>query len=258
MIDLHSHILPGLDDGARDFPEAMAMCRIAVEDGIETIAATPHAYNGSFVSHVADVRALTEKLNARVRERGMRLHVVPGMEVRITPDYEELLKSGMLLPINEGKYILSELDPFNLPAGLDKLIRRIWGLGYGMILVHPERNMTVQRSPGLLAELVSKFTSWELLIQVSSDSLTGEAGQEAKRAAATLLKRGLVRNIASDAHSPFFRPPCLSFGVKAAEEIIGAESVLPMVTDVPRAVLEGKGFPDNLPQPDVRRWWKIR
>ena len=80
---------------------------------------------------------------------------------------------------------------------------------------------------------MSRFNSWELLVQVSADSLTGEAGQEAKRTAVTLLKRGLVHIIASDSHSPFFRPTCLSFGVKAAEAVIGADHVRPMVVDIP-------------------------
>ena len=258
MIDLHSHILPGLDDGSRDFPESMAMCRIAIEDGIEAIAATPHSYNGNFECYESDIRTLTDELNAKIQERGMPLTIVPGMEVRISPNFEEMLSRNLILPINNGKYILSELDPYNVPAGLDNLARRVWESGFGMILAHPERNMTIQRNPKLLAELVSQFNSWEFLVQMSADSITGEAGQEAKRASATLLKRGLVHIIATDSHSPFFRPPCLSFGVKAAAAIIGMDKVIPMVTDIPRIVLEGGDFPDQWPPPDTKRWWKLR
>jgi len=258
MIDLHSHILPGLDDGSRDFAESMAMCRIAVEDGIHTIAATPHSYDGNFECYESDIRALTDKLNSKVQERGMPLTIVPGMEVRISPNFEEMLSNGVILAINNGKYILSELDPYNVPAGLDNLARRLWDSGCGMILAHPERNMTIQRNPKILANLVSQFDSWEFLVQLSADSITGEAGQEAKRTSATLLKRGLVHIIATDSHSPFFRPPCLSFGVKAAAAIIGMDKVIPMVTDIPRAVLEGSHFPAQQQQPDTKKWWKLR
>jgi len=255
MIDIHAHILPAMDDGAADLEESLAMCQVAVEDGIEVIAATPHSWNGQFTNHPAQILEKVLELNAELKAKGFNLEVLPGMEVRVVPHFGDLYSQGEILALNQGKYFLVEFHPFSAPPAFHALVGHLWSLGYGVILGHPEKNLAIQQNPGYLATLLAHFRSWEMLVQVSADSLAGEAGPHAARAARTLLKQGLVHVIASDAHGSHSRSPRLSRAVRAAEEIVEPEWVRKMVYDIPLAVLRGSPFPEAW-QPQVRSGWQ--
>jgi len=255
MIDIHAHILPGMDDGAADLEESLAMCQVALEDGIELIAATPHSWNGQFTNHPAQILEKIRELNADLKAKRFNLEVLPGMEVRVVPHFGDLYSQGEILALNQGKYFLVEFHPFSAPPGFHALVSLLWSLGHGVILGHPEKNLAIQQNPGYVAALLTHFRSWEMLVQVSADSLTGEAGPDAARVARTLLKQGLVHVIASDAHGALQRGPRLSSAVRAAEEMVEPEWVQKMVRDIPLAVLRGSPFPEVW-EPQVRSGWQ--
>lgn len=245
MIDLHNHILPGIDDGPLTGEESLLMCRIAVEDGIKVVAATPHSFNGQFTVAPKEIRKATAVLNGLLQENDLSLRIVSGMEVRITPELPELLASERVLPINDGRYILMEFHPLHVPAGFENLVRKLCSAGYGLILAHPEKNHHIQRHPRYLYHLLSQSGVWNILVQISADSIAGLVGKHELETAKTLLAAGLVHIIATDAHSSTRRPPRLSIALEPASQIVGPERAQEMVVDVPGAVLDGGGFPDT-------------
>lgn len=257
MIDIHNHILPGIDDGSIDLEESLQMCRIAAEDGIEIVVATPHSFNGQFLTAPSKIKEATAALNHLLQERSITLKVVPGMEVRITPELPQLLSSGKVLPLNEGRYVLMEFHPVHVPAGFENLAKRLCASGYRIVIAHPEKNHHIQRHPRYLYNLVSTLNPWELLVQISADSIAAAAGRVEFETAKVLLAAGLVHVIATDAHSSTRRPPLLSVGEAAAAEIVEPERAKQMVFDVPRAVLEDSPFPKAWdPQvPKQKRFW---
>ena len=257
MIDTHNHLLPGIDDGAKDVEETLKMCRMAVDDGIRAIVATPHSFDGKYLNDVDSVKSVVRDLNTELTSIGLDLTIMPGMEVRITEDLPQLMADGKVLTLNEGKYILVEFHPFQIPTGFENLARELASLGYSLVLGHPEMNSMIQSTPEYLFMLCQQFKPWEFLVQVSADSLTGENGSWARRTVITLLKHNLAHIIATDAHSSSRRAPRLSGAVEVASRLVGRENALKMVQDIPHAVLEGGVFPETWEPMNPRRWWRI-
>lgn len=256
MIDLHNHLLSGFDDGSREWAETLAMCRIAVQDGIRIIVATPHSMNGDYTADPQQVTAAVDKLNRDLATRKLPLSVVPGMEVRIVPELVELAIQGKILTLGRGRFLLVEFHPAHIPSGFHNLVEHARDKGYGIVLCHPEKNLGIQYDSDYLPQLMKRFTDWELLIQISADSLTGDAGPVSLRTARNLLKSGLAHIIASDAHSSEFRSPRLSPAVEIASTLVGPEKARQLVWDIPKAVLQGLGFPQYEEPPPPARWWR--
>jgi protein-tyrosine phosphatase len=257
MIDTHNHLLPGIDDGAEDIEETLKMCRLAVDDGIRVIVATPHSFDGKFVNDVARIELLVRELNAELTSIGLDLTIMPGMEIRITGDLPRLVADGKVLGLNRGKYILLEFHPSQIPSGFENLARYLASSGYSLVLGHPEKNTMIQSSPEYLFRLCSQFKPWEVLVQVTADSLTGQNGFWARRTAITLIKNNLAHIIATDAHSSRRRVPRLSEAVGVASSLVGREHALRMVQDIPEAVLGRGVFPEPSEPTNPRRWWRV-
>ncbi len=258
MIDTHSHLLPGADDGAPDLEESVRMCRIAAEDGIRSVAATPHCFDGRFVISPARVRRLVFELNEELVSKGIPLTIVSGMEIRIVPELPELLAGGQVLTLNDGRYILIEFHPSQTPASFANLVYRLVSDGYGVILAHPEKNLEIQGSPEYLFKLLNEFDPWQILVQIAADSILGHSGFWAKRTAKLLLTHNLVHLIASDAHSSTVRPPRLSLAVESAGRLVGMARARQMVEKVPGEVIsDGDDFPEMWEPLNPRRWWRV-
>ena len=258
MIDTHNHLLPAVDDGARDLEESLRMCRIAAEDGIGYIAATPHCFDGRFLTSPETVKRLVARLNEEMGSSGIPLTILSGMEVRIVPDLPELLADGQILTINNGKYVLLEFHPSQVPAGFPNLVLRLVNDGYGVILAHPEKNPDMQGSPEYLFNLLREFDPWQILVQIAADSILGHSGFRTKRTAKILLKHNLVHLIASDAHSSTTRPQRLLSAVEAAGGMVGMDRAQQMVGEIPRAVIgEAEDFPEMWEPLNPRRWWRV-
>lgn len=257
MIDLHSHVLPDLDDGARDMPDSMAICRIAAEDGIGTIVATPHShYGGALVDRELVLRKV-EEVNERLAFRGIPIEVLPGTEARVSADFEDLVLRRKILTLNQGPYVLLELDPFGVPAGLDNLLDRMNSAGIGIVLAHPERNLAIQNRPDQVVHWVERSRPWGFLAQLSAESVTGATGYPALKTTRYLLKRCAAHVIATDAHSPFDRPSVLSSAVRAAARLVGEERAFQMVDEIPRAILQKGEFPEFRAPERAKAWWSF-
>lgn len=229
MIDLHCHILPGIDDGPVHIEESIEMAEIASHDGITHIVATPHIKN--ILLPCKNIQKAVETLNTRLAEKDIPMQILQGADVSAMLDIS-FLKG---YTINNTKYILVEFPHTYLPRNAKDILFRMMIGGYHPIITHPERNLSILANPGLLFELLDTG----LLVQVTADSLTGYFGVDIQECAFYLMKKGIVSFIASDAHSSHQRRPILSEGLKIAEKIIGRERAFNLVMSNPALVLEG-------------------
>lgn len=205
IIDIHAHILPGLDDGPRTMDEALRMCELSVEQGVTVVVATPHMCDPRYPVTSEAVRTGVGELSQACRERGLDLQILPGAEVRLRPDLLNILQAGEALTLaDSGRYFFMELPPDIVPS-IDGLVFELEVEGITPILSHPERNHDFCRKPERLTGLVDRGC----VVQITGDSLLGRFGRAARRAAERFLKDGLVHVVASDAHSAGDRLPAL-------------------------------------------------
>ena len=237
MIDLHCHIIPGVDDGPELQEESLVMARRAVEDGIHTIVATPHTLNGIYINPVKEVTSKVANLQAILSKNHIKLQLYMGADVYLCPHMLERIESGDAGTINNArKYILLEFPLQTMPPGVKDEIFSLKLNGITPIISHPERNPVIQHNIDILYELVCMGA----LCQVTAMSITGDFGGMVMQCAERLLTYRLVHVIASDAHSAERRPPVLSQAVEAASETMGSyEDAERMVTDVPASILSG-------------------
>ncbi len=241
MIDLHCHLLPELDDGAKNLEDSLKMCSIAAEDGIKTIVATPHTMDGVYVNEKQTIKNAVQALNKKVEEKKIPLNILPGADVHINVDLLDLLKEGKAITINDNqRYLLLEFPHRSVPPNIKNLIFDLNIQNLMPIITHPERNMVLQNDLDLLYELVLQGS----MLQITALSLVGEFGPGAEKCCCELLKNNLVHVIATDAHSPESRPPVLSIGVEKAAKIIGEEMAQALVTSNPEAIIQGNDLPD--------------
>lgn len=242
MIDLHAHILPGLDDGPASLDAAVAMARIAVAAGTRAIATTSHVNRG-FGLRPADLERARSALAARLAEEEIELELLAGGE--IAPDRLPRLDDAALraFALGGGPYVLLECPFAPVGTTMEPLVAGLRARGFEVLLAHPERSATFQRDLDRLAALVDRGA----LAQVTTGALTGDFGTTAGRAATAMLERGLVHVLASDAHSPVHRPPDL----RAAG--LDPEQLGWMAAAVPAAILDGTPLPERPPLPRRRR-----
>ena len=253
MIDIHCHILPGLDDGPSTLDETLEMCRSSVEDGITGIIATPHLFNDLFYTN----REMILKKYAEARE-ALFTHDIPvslyvGADMRLIPDLREKIRTEQGLTLNQGKYYLLEFPSQILPPNLNEIVENLLSDDLVPIITHPERNTNILRREQILLDLLEQGA----LCQITSMSLTGEFGHKCQDFCQRLIEAGGVHFIASDAHSIGWRSPGLSRAAKLAQEIVGEEGAKQMVKNNPEAVIRG----DDIPRarikklPKRKRFW---
>ncbi len=259
MIDIHTHILSGLDDGAKTLEESIKMCRISYQDGIKTIVATPHILPGIYKNDRSTILSALQQLNAAIKKLGVRssefgtqnidpitqrpnnsidaLKILPGADVHFSSDIFQRYEKGEVVTVNDqGRYLMVEFDFQSIPYRSEEVLFQLIMHGMVPIITHPERNLEIIRNPKRYYEMIKMGC----LGQVTAMSLTGEFGSQEKRTAERLLAHRLIHFIASDAHSTDGRPPILSAGVRAAEKIVGKEEARKMVTEYPGAMIEGR------------------
>jgi protein-tyrosine phosphatase len=236
FVDIHCHLLPGLDDGAASWDEALAMARLAAADGISTIVATPHQLGNYAANHGEEIRARAERMQALLSERGIWLEVLPGADVRIEPGMIAKIRSGEVCTLaDRGRYVLLEL-PHEVYLPLDRLLSDFHGAGLTGILSHPERNLAVLARPGLVKSLVDSGC----LIQITAASLIGGFGSRVRGLAETLVKQGLAHFVSTDAHHPRSRPPLLSQAFQRVAEIAGRGVAVELFCKNPAAIAAGR------------------
>ncbi|GBD38657.1 Tyrosine-protein phosphatase YwqE [bacterium HR37] len=220
VVDIHCHLLPDMDDGARSWEESLKMARIASESGINTVVATPHWIQGTVWEPNPDVvRKKVSELNELLCKNCIPLSVFPGMEIGISENVVELVSSGRVLTLAEGRYVLVEVPFFSLPVGIEEVVYRLVDRGFFPILAHPERSRDIQKNPKRICDLVDNGA----LIQITAGSLCGCFGGKAKKCALELIELDAVHIVASDAHSSDKRPPLLSKAMDIVKRIKGIE-----------------------------------
>lgn len=196
MIDIHSHILPGVDDGAANWEETLELARAAVQDGIRTIVATPHHANRKYWNYAPEVRGLVAQTNERLAAEGIELTVLAGQEIRV---YDELLDAwsrGELLTLGDSDCVLLEMPSSTVPKGMAELVHELGIMGLRTVIAHPERNREIAIAPRALEELVEAGAYG----QVTTHSLLGGFGRQIEKSAWTLCRKGLIHVVSSDAH----------------------------------------------------------
>ena len=258
MVDLHTHVLPGLDDGARTVEDSVALARAAGQVGTRVLVATPHVRD-DYPFDPSRVRSDVERLNRQFAEMAVSVGVVPGGEVSITKvlDLDEAELAGVCL--GDGTYMLIESPYTHTGELLEQALFEAQLKGFQPILAHPER------SPCFLGDLhrLSRLVDRGILSSVTSGSMAGRFGGTVREYTARLFEAGLVHNVASDSHGVSSRAPGLLAGFNALEhELPGLrEQAVWYTNDVPSAVIAGEAVP---PRPAAlaprrrRRRWTLR
>ena len=237
MYDLHAHILPGVDDGAKTPEETLEMSRVAAETGTKVILATPHRKDVTEESSVAHLRGLIADMNAQNAGHGVDISLVLGMENHLDEALPAEIEAGRALPMNGSRYILIEMPFFGRPVFIEGTLSEVQQMGLTPVLAHPERIEAFQEDVGML----SKFVERGMLSQITSGSVVGTWGDEVRRFTLELLGMGLAHVMASDTHSPTgLRAPRLGVGIEAAAEIVGMDRAMSMVVDTPLSILEDR------------------
>jgi len=236
MIDLHAHILPGLDDGARTLADSRELASTALEDGVRSIAATPHV-RADYPTSVEAMEAGVASVRRDLEEHGIEIEVLHGGEIAVDR-LEDLSREELerFTLGQTGRYLLVEFPYTSWPLGLEQRLFELRMGGLESILAHPERNREVQADPARIEPLVAAGT----LVQLTAASLDGRIGRSSQMAAESLLSRGLAHVIASDAHTPEIR----EVGMAAAAASLKDKGLARwLVQDAPAAIAAGDPVP---------------
>lgn len=233
MVDIHCHILPEVDDGAKTWDVAVAMCRMAAEDGIDHIVASPHA-NSEYLYNREEHEQRLDQLRALVAGQ---LQFSLGCDFHFSyENIQDLLANPDRYCIGNTRYLLVEFSDFSLPPNVGDLLLNLSANGITPIITHPERNPILQRTP----KMVLQWAANGALVQVTANSLTGRWGGTAKKVAEFLAKNGAVHVLATDAHNTESRPPVLSAARDLMAKLVGKDAALAMVESIPRAIVSGE------------------
>jgi protein-tyrosine phosphatase len=242
MIDLHCHILPGIDDGAPDRAVAVAMARCAAADGITHIACTPHIYPGLYENNRDGIAAAIAVFREVLAEEGIALTLAIGADTHLTPDLVADIQARRVPTLNDSRYLLFEPPHHVAPPRLEESVFGLLAAGIVPVLTHPERLSWISTHYDVFARLVRGGT----LMQITAGSLTGRFGRNPKYWAERMLDEGLVHLLATDAHHIDKRPPLLAEAREAAAKRVGATEATHLVLTRPRGIYDDLA-PSELP-----------
>jgi len=239
MIDIHSHILPGLDDGAKSMDEMLMIVRQLQEIGFNTLIATPHVMEGYGFLSPEEILAATEQVRERVGEAGISVEILPGAENYIFPDMAKWANDGRLLTLgNIGKYLLVELPMLEIPQYTDQVFLELQVQGMTPVLAHPERQRVLADEPERLLDWAKKG----VLFQLNLRSLSGKYGPRARQLAEMMLNSDLIHFIGSDAHCVSQSESTYLEALKIVKEIVGEDSFQEVTLTNSQSIVEGKSL----------------
>lgn len=239
MIDLHSHLLPGIDDGAPDLATALELARIAVHDGITHMVCTPHIHPGRYDNTIEIIQQALTELQQGLIEQQIDLVISAAAEVRFGMELMVAVKQNNIPFLGEWQgqpVLLLEFPHGEVPFGAERLTAWLLQQGIKPLIAHPERNKGLLRAPGK----IKPFIEQGCLLQVTAGAVAGRFGQPAQALAQSLLQEGVVTILASDAHNIEHRPPILSEGRDAAAQLIGIAAAQRLVLDNPWSIAQNK------------------
>jgi protein-tyrosine phosphatase len=244
MIDLHCHILPGIDDGAADLSVSLEMARAMVADGVSVVACTPHILPGLYHNSGPQIRRLVAQFEQILEEERISLRLVTGADNHIVPSFVAGLRSGHLLTLAESRYVLVEPPHHIPPLRLEDFFFELIAAGYVPVLTHPER-LSWTRSHYAAIQRMVRAGVW---MQITAGSLAGDFGQSSQYWAERMLEDGNVHILATDAHDAERRPPILGRGRELAARRVGDREAVHLVETRPRKVLANEPV-CNMPLP---------
>lgn len=258
MIDIHCHLLPGLDDGPGNIDKALSMARLAVDDGIHGVICTPHWHPMLWPNERGAILQALADLRHRLDTEGIPLRVWAGSELALDADLAERLAEGRLGTLNDGRWVLLELPGAFPPPGIEDYLWMLRRGGYEVVLAHPERYAYIQKDPMRLHAWVEMGVA----VQITASSLLGRFGPEVSTLCRVLLEHKLVHFLASDAHGTRSRRPMLGDALRAAADAVGSQSARRLVADYPESVVRGEPLdlrdyaPQSLPL-RKRPWYRF-
>jgi len=244
VIDLHCHILPGIDDGASDSSISLAMARALVRQGVTDVACTPHILPGLYHNSGPAIRLAIQQLQETLDQEGIALRLATGADVHMTPNFIAGLRSGHLLTIADSRYVLIEPPHHTAPPQLEDFFFNLVVAGYVPILTHPERLSWVPQR----YEIIKRLVQSGVWMQITAGSFAGAFGRNALYWAERMLDEGCVHLIATDAHDAERRPPDLAAGRELVAKRVGPEEAQRLVLTRPMGILKDEN-PSNLPAP---------
>jgi protein-tyrosine phosphatase len=246
MVDLHSHILPGIDDGAADVNVSLAMANAFLADGVSTVACTPHILPGLYHNTGPQIRKAVADLQAALDQAGLPLRLVTGADNHIAGDFVASLAGGRLLTLADSRYVLVEPPHHVAPARMEEFFFSILVAGYVPILTHPERLTWIKSQYATIQKLLTAGV-W---MQITCGSLTGAFGRDPKYWGERMLDEGAVHILASDAHDISRRPPCMSRARELVAKRVGAVEARNLVETRPTGVIANEAPSALPPLPD--------
>ncbi len=258
MIDIHHHLLWGLDDGSKSIETSLEMARMAAEDGITHIVCTPHA-NGQYTYEPRTIRDRIAELQQRLDDEKIAIKLGKGCDFHMSYDnIQDALKDHTRYSINDHNYLLVELPDYGLPRGLTEIFYQLQLAGLTLILTHPERNPTLQQDQQRMVEWMQRG----VLIQVTAGSVTGRMGRTAEKMAHDLLNKRWVHFLATDAHNVTSRPPKMQEAFDIVAKKYSPDYARLLCISNPLAAFMGNPMP---PQPEPidlyeeykeKSWWQ--
>lgn len=234
MIDLHCHMLPGIDDGPSELSVSLAMARCAVEDGIRFTACTPHIYPGLYENNRAGIEAAVQALREALAEAGIPLQLGTGADTHLAPDLTRAIRAGQVPTLCGSRYLLLEPPHHVAPPRFADSVFNLMAAGYVPVITHPERLTWIEDHYPIFADLV-KQGAW---MQITAGSLTGRFGKRPRYWGERMLDEGLVHILATDSHHIDKRPPLLAEGREAAALRVGEAEAINMVVTRPQGILD--------------------
>lgn len=244
MLDLHCHMLPAIDDGATDLPMALEMARMAVADGITTVACTPHIYPGMYENTAASIRTAIDAFRGELARAGIALTLVQGADTHLVPGLVERIRAGEVPTIAGSRYLLLEPPHHVAPPRFEESVFDLMAAGLVPVITHPERLRWIEDHYAVFERLVERGV-W---MQVTAGAVTGRYGKRPLYWAERLLSEGRVHLLATDAHHPRRRPPLLREGYEAAARRVGELEAGHLVRTRPQAIVDNAA-PDTIPMP---------
>jgi protein-tyrosine phosphatase len=244
MIDLHCHMLPGIEDGAADLEVALEMARLAVADGITVTACTPHIMPGVYGNTGPQIRAAIEAFSTELGKAGIDLKLVAGADVHLATDLVGGLRNGQVLTLNNSRYFLFEPPHHVMPPRIEHAVFDIMTAGFHPVLTHPERLTWIEDHYDVMVRLAHAGV-W---MQITCGSVTGRFGRRPQYWADRMIDEGLVHILATDAHNLRNRSPSMAKSRDMVAERLGEDEATNMVVTRPRGILEDVD-PSTMPPP---------
>ncbi|MBZ6014028.1 tyrosine protein phosphatase [Leuconostoc gelidum subsp. gelidum] len=249
MIDLHSHLLPNIDDGSKSLRASLRMANEAVENGIEAALMTPHHMNGHYINHKADIIQLTSQFQDQLDKENIPLQVFPSQEVRINGGLLEALDiDDILFADDSNRYLLLEFPDDDVPTYSEDMIFKIMQRGISIQIAHPERNTKIMSDPDILYSLIEKGA----IAQVTASSYVGSFGKKVQKFGESIIEHNLAHVFVSDAHDLPNRDYEMRQALDKLRSHLG-QDYQQLFEKNAEAILDGNNVEKLVPEPIVKR-----